>query len=157
MANQVGDPAPVLDMKGIEGKTISLYNINAPYIMVIFWEPSCIHCQKELPRIDSIYKAKWKKLGLKIYTVNVNTDLQKEVRQFIKEKGLSPDWIFTYQTAEDAKAIAKKGALNYFQLYDVYDTPSIYLLDAKKNIIAKHLSFEQFDKVLTIKANSSKK
>jgi thiol-disulfide isomerase/thioredoxin len=154
MANQVGDPAPVLDMTGLDDKVSSLYNITAPYTMVIFWEPSCIHCQKELPGIDSIYRAKWKKFGLKIYTVNINNDLQKDVPEFIKSNKLSTDWIFTYQSAEAEKAIAAKGALNYFQLYDVYDTPSIYLLDAQKHIIAKHLNIEQFDALLSLKVNT---
>ena len=157
MDNQVGDAAPALDMIGLDGKATSLYNINATYTMVIFWEPLCVHCQKELPRIDSIYKAKWKKAGVKIYAVNINTELEKEVPKFIKEKDLSADWIFTYQTPEAAKEIAAKGGLNYFQLYDVYDTPSIYLLDAQKHIIAKHLSIEQFDALLSFKVNTTNK
>lgn len=151
MANQIGDAAPALNLTDIDGKASSLYNINSPYTMVIFWDPSCSHCQKELPRIDSIYKAKWKNLGLKIYAVNVNTDLQKDVPQFIKDKKLSIDWLFTYQTAANAKMVAQKGGLDYFQLYDVYDTPSIYLLDAQKHIIAKHLSIEQFNELLDLK------
>jgi len=157
MANQVGDPAPQLDLTNIDGKPISLYNINAPYTMIIFWEPSCSHCQKELPLIDSIYRTKWKGLGVKIYTVNINRELENEVPQFIHDKKLSTDWIFSYQTANDEKTTATKGLLNYFQTYDVYDTPSIYLLDAKKRIIGKHLSIYQFDTLLSLKYSSINK
>ncbi len=60
MANQLGEPAPTLDLTDTSGKTRSLYNLKAPFTFVVFWDPNCSHCKTEIPRIDSIYKAKWK-------------------------------------------------------------------------------------------------
>jgi hypothetical protein len=37
------------------------------------------------------------------------------------------------------------GQPGYRQLYDVYQTPMLYLLDKDKNIAAKKLSFLQLD------------
>jgi hypothetical protein len=34
------------------------------------------------------------------------------------------------------------------QLYDVYQTPTIYLLDAQKKIVGKKLSWEQVDELI---------
>lgn len=148
MANQVGDPAPPLDLTLINGTPISLYSVAAPYTFVVFWDPSCSHCQQYVPQIDSIYKAKWNRLGLKVFSVNINTALNREMAAFIQNKKLSLEWIFAYQADTAAKAIAESGKLNYHQLYDVYETPTMYLLDEHKRIIAKGLSLQQFDAVL---------
>jgi len=156
MANQIGDPAPALDMTNINNKPISLYNIKAPYTMVVFWDPSCTHCQKEIPRIDSMYRAKWKGMGLKLFSVNINSALQADVVKFIADKHLDPEWVHGYQTDEAAKAIASKGQLSYLQLYDVADTPTLYLLDDKKRIIAKGLRMEQMDALMSVKENIKK-
>ncbi|MGZ3755560.1 MAG: redoxin domain-containing protein [Mucilaginibacter sp.] len=151
MANQVGDPAPALDMTSVNNKPISLYNINAPYTMIVFWDPSCTHCQKEIPRIDSMYRAKWKGMGLKLFSININAALQGDMVKFIADKHLDPDWIHAYQTPEASKAIALKGQLSYLQLYDVAETPTLYLLDDKKRIIAKGLRMEQMDTLMLVK------
>ena len=36
------------------GKATSLYSIKAPYILICFWDPTCGHCQKEVPQLDSL-------------------------------------------------------------------------------------------------------
>jgi hypothetical protein len=41
------------------------------------------------------------------------------------------------------------------QLYDVYQTPMLYLLDADKKILAKKLSYEQLNDFLDHKTKSS--
>jgi thiol-disulfide isomerase/thioredoxin len=152
MANRVGDPAPPLDLNSAtDGQQIPLYSFKSAYTLIVFWEPDCQHCQKELPRIDSIYRAKWKALDLKIYSVNINAALIKDAESFIKEKNISPDWIHVYQKENDAKKIADAGGVSYFQTYDISETPTLYLLDAQKNIVAKRLSIEQFDRLIAIK------
>ncbi len=152
MANQVGDPAPPLDLSSItDGKHISLYTLQSTYTLIVFWDPDCVHCQKELPRIDSIYRSKWKALGFKIYSVNINTTLMNKVNTFAREKNLSPDWIHTYQTENDAKKLADGGGISYFQSYDISETPTLYLLDAQKHIIAKRLNIEQIDQLIKMR------
>jgi thiol-disulfide isomerase/thioredoxin len=153
MANQVGDKAPLLDMTDITGKPVSLYNISSPYTLIVFWDPTCPHCQKELPHLDSVYKERWKAIGVKIYCVNINSSLINEMKSFVNDKHLSNDWIFAYQTDEAQKAIAKQGVPNYLQLYDIADIPTLYLLDAEKHIIAKDLNIDQLDQLIQVKSN----
>ncbi len=50
---------------------------------------------------------------------------------------------------------AKNGVANFRQLYDIYKTPTLYLLDAQKRIIGKMLSLEQFDDVLQAKIKNT--
>lgn len=148
MANQVGDPAPPLDLTLINTTPISLYAVQASYTFIVFWDPSCSHCRQFLPQLDSIYRAKWHQLNLKVFSVNINTSKNKEMEDFMKNRKLSEDWIFAYQSDTAAKLIAEKGQLNYHQCYDIYEIPSLYLLNEDKRIIAKGLSLQQFDTVL---------
>ena len=82
-----------------------------------------------------------------------------ELKKFVNEKHLSADWNFVYQPKAERDAEQTAGQPNFRQLYDVYKTPTLYLLDDKKNIIAKQLSIEQFDDLIAAKLkkqNSSK-
>jgi cytochrome oxidase Cu insertion factor (SCO1/SenC/PrrC family) len=153
VANLVGNPAPALDLTDSTGTNISLYNLKGKFTFVVFWDPTCGHCKAELPRIDSIYKARWKSLDVKIYSVNVSTaaNTDDELKKFVKEKNLNRDWIFTRQSKEAREAEQAAGLPNYRQLYDVYKTPTMYLLDDKKRIIAKQLSIEQFNDIMSAK------
>ena len=156
MANQLGEPAPVLDLTDTSGKNISLYNIKAPFTVVAFWDPNCGHCKEEIPRLDSIYKAKWKKYGVAVYSVNIYDNEIPAWKKFMNEKKLSPEWVQAYETKEAKAAGEKAGKANYRQLYDIYKTPTIYLLDKDKHIIAKQLSLEQFDDLIEAKRKSAK-
>ena len=150
MANQLGEAAPELNMIDTAGKTVSLYSIKAPFTFVSFWDPNCGHCKETIPRVDSIYNAKWKSLGVKIVGVNIDDAANDSWKKFINEHKLK-DWVHIYQPKAVREEEAKKGQANFRQLYDVFKTPTLYLLDADKHIIGKMLSIEQFDDVLQAK------
>lgn len=155
MANQLGEPAAELKMLDTAGKDVSLYGITAPYTFVVFWDPNCGHCKETVPRVDSIYEAKWKALGVKIVGVNVDDAANTEWKKFIVEHKLK-DWYHIYQPKSVKEEEAKKNIANYRQLYDVFKTPTLYLLDSQKRIIGKMLGIEQFDDVLMAKIKSQK-
>jgi thiol-disulfide isomerase/thioredoxin len=154
MANQLGNAAPVLNLTDTAGAKKDMYALNGAFTFVVFWDPTCGHCKEELPRIDSIYKAKWKANGVKVYSVNINEPQMKEYKQFIQEKNLSKDWQFVYQPKAEKDADAAAGRPNFRQLYDIFKTPTYYLLDGKKNIIAKQLTIEQFNELIDAKLKS---
>ncbi|MDB5250312.1 MAG: thiol:disulfide interchange protein TlpA [Segetibacter sp.] len=150
MANQLGEQGADLFMLDTEGKAVALYDIKAPFTFLTFWDPNCGHCKETIPRIDSIYRAKWKAQGVKIVGVNIDEGANDAWKKFITEHGLK-DWVNIYQAKKDKEEEAKKGIANFRQLYDVYKTPTLYLLDSQKRIIGKMLSIEQFDEVLQAK------
>ncbi|HEX8461856.1 MAG TPA: thioredoxin-like domain-containing protein, partial [Segetibacter sp.] len=150
MANQLGLQAADMQMLDTAKKATSLYGIEAPYTFLAFWDPNCGHCKETIPRIDSIYEAKWKAQGVKIVGVNIDEAANDGWKKFIQEHKLD-GWIHIYQPKEVRDEEAKKGVANFRQLYDVYKTPTLYLLDAQKRIIGKMLSIEQFDDVLQAK------
>ena len=150
MANLIGEQAANLQMVDSSGKEKPLYNINSDYIVICFWDPTCGHCQKQVPRLDSIYNAKWKKEGVKMYGVLTETKDVDLWKKFIKDKNLG-NWINVYETDAQRKIIADSKQASYKQLYDVIQTPTLYLLDKDKKIIAKKLTMEQLDDVLDAK------
>ena len=153
MANQLGLAAPPLVINDINDKKISLYDIASPYTFVAFWDPTCSHCKEEIPRVDSFYKAIWSKLNVKILSVNINFKELASWKTFIKENKLA-GWIHAYQTEADLnKEIQQGKPTTIRQLYDVFKTPTFYLLDANKKIIAKNLSIEQFNDFLVNTSN----
>ena len=153
MANQLGLAAPPLVINDINDKKISLYDMASPYTFVAFWDPTCSHCKEEIPRVDSFYKAIWSKLNVKILSVNINFKELASWKTFIKENQLA-GWIHAYQTEADLnKEIQQGKPTTIRQLYDVFKTPTFYLLDANKKIIAKNLSIEQFNDFLVNTSN----
>lgn len=155
MANQINEPAPQLTLTDTLGKPMSLYAVKAPFTFLVFWDPTCGHCREEVPMLDSIYEAKWKKLGVAVFSVNTNEKTFTEWKQFIKEHALG-GWYHCWQTKEAREADETAGRANFRQLFDVFQTPTMYLLDANKKIIAKKLSLEQYDSVIAAKLKSTK-
>jgi len=148
MANQLGLAAPSLIINTPENKKVSLYDQKAPYTFLAFWDPTCSHCKIEIPRLDSFYKASWKNLEVKIFSVNINFKELAAWKTFIQENHLE-NWTHAYQTEEDLNKEIKAGLPTTIrQQYDVFKTPTFYLLDANKKIIAKNLSLEQFNDFL---------
>jgi peroxiredoxin len=155
MANLIGAPAQNLELVDTAEKPRPLYDVKAPYIVICFWDATCSHCKEVVPRLDSIYQNKWKQLGVQVYGVMV--DGGKEAwMNYIHENNLK-DWIHVYETAAQREAANAAGRANYRQLYDVYQTPILYLLDKDKRIIAKKLTYDQIDEVLNVKMKQATK
>jgi thiol-disulfide isomerase/thioredoxin len=153
MANLIGERAANLEMIDSSGKAAALYNVTAEYTIVCFWDPNCGHCKEEVPRLDSIYQASWKKHDVKIYAVLTPDDkenVKPEWEKFINEHHLG-EWTHVYKTKamEDADFAAQKPGFR--QLYDITLTPTLYLLDKDKNIIGKKLTILQLNELLEVK------
>ena len=155
MSNLIGVKAANLEMVDSTGKKTPLYNVDAENILVIFWDPTCGHCKEEIPRVDSIYRASWKKHGVKIYSVLSDNEKKSDWVKYIKEHNIG-DWINVYETKEMEKAVEDAKVAGFRQLYDVIQTPTLFLLDKEKRIIGKKLGWEQLNGLLEAKWKSPK-
>ena len=153
MSNLIGEQAANLEMVDSAGVTVPLYSVNAPFIIVCFWDPTCSHCREEVPKIDSVYHAKWQKEGVKMYGVLTESKEIPKWREFINKYNLQ-SWINVYETEAQKKINEEAKKPSYKQLYDVTQTPTLYLLDKDKRIIAKKLTWQQMDDVLQMKINN---
>ncbi len=151
MANITGNPAANIELKDLNDKQTSLYEIQSPFVVVTIWDPTCSHCKEMVPKLDSAYQAKWKSLGVKMFAMAKETDGNKETwTSFIKQHKLN-DWTHVYYSKEDEKKRVEAGIPGYSQLYDVQSFPTVYLLDKDKRIIAKKVTLEQVNEILEYK------
>ncbi len=153
MANLIGDKGADLDMIDVNDKPSPLYNLSADYTVICFWDPNCGHCKEEVPRLDSIYRARWKGHNVKIYAVLTpegKENVKPEWLSFIKDHNLS-DWTHVYKTKEMEAADLAAQKPSFRQLYDITMTPTLYLLDKDKRIIGKKLTLLQLNDLLQVK------
>jgi len=157
MANLIGEKAADLEMLDTEDKPSSLYNLNADYTIICFWDPNCGHCKEEVPRLDSIYQASWKKHNVKIFAVltpDSKENAKPEWLSFIKSHNLS-EWTHVHITKEMEAAALAAQKPGFRQLYDINMTPILYLLDKDKRIIGKKLTILQLNDLLEVKWNTA--
>lgn len=131
----VGKPGANLIMQDINKNPRSLYDIKNKYTLLYIFDPDCGHCKEETPKLSSWYKKK--KYDLEVYAVSLDTSMAK-----MKE------WIKTM----DMKWITVNGPRTYVgpvqDLYDCNTTPSLYILDNRKKIIAKKLPVDKVEDFL---------
>jgi protein-disulfide isomerase len=151
MANIMGNPAENITLPDTSGKTQSLYASKSEYTIVCFWDPTCGHCRDLVPVLDSMYKAKWKKAGVKIYAVAKETEGSRKDWMNMIHKHHLDQWTNVYYSKEEDKKRVDSGIPGYSQLYDAQVVPTIYLLDKEKRIVAKKLTWQQIDEILAIK------
>jgi len=109
----------------------NLSNIKSKYTVVVFGANWCSKCTEELPEIVKLY-AKWKSQGVEV--VFVSLDVDKEMyKSFIK--------IFPFISTCDYKKWDSKIVKDYY----VFGTPTMYLLDSKREIILRPNSVKQMD------------
>ncbi len=121
------------------GDTLNLRNIKAKYLIVVFWEADCGHCKKAMPLLyDTIYP-RIRNKGVKILAIHMISSIEGKRKwvDFINDHNMY-DWINAWSPY----------SYEYKDLYDVYTTPVIYVLDENKKIIAKRISAEQTEEVI---------
>jgi thiol-disulfide isomerase/thioredoxin len=151
MANIMGRPAADIELPDATGKQTSLYGVEAPYTLVAIWDPTCGHCKEVMPKIDSLYQARWKGMGMKLFGMAKETDGTKDAwLRFIQDHKLTT-WTHVYYSKAADKARVDAGIPGYSQLYDVQSFPTLYLLDKDKRIIAKKLTENQVDEILAMR------
>jgi len=133
--NLIGKVAPDLWLPDPNGKYFRLSNINSKITVIFFWDPECSHCKKEMPKLKSVYD-NYKKYGLEVYAVYTQGD-QPKWMESISKNDLT--WINVWDPTFSS---------NFRNLYDIYSTPVIYVLDSGKKIIAKRISVETLESIL---------
>jgi thiol-disulfide isomerase/thioredoxin len=133
--NLIGQKAADLKMETISGEWVSLHEIGAEYTILYFWEPNCGFCKEASPRLYRLYQ-KYRDRGLEVFAVDTQAN-RDEWENYINENGY--DWINAWDPDQQT----------YFRFYyDIYSTPTLYLLDADKTIIAKRVDVDALEQML---------
>jgi peroxiredoxin len=144
----IGEKAPELILLDTIGSFTSLHRTDAKYLILLFYESDCGHCKKEINELKEWQTNTFQ--DVKVFAVCTDTSLV-QWKKFIHDNKL--DWINVNGTRSFTR--------DYHDLYDISMTPSLFLLDEKKTIIAKKLKtdqlipfFENYDKANQMKVRN---
>jgi thiol-disulfide isomerase/thioredoxin len=120
------------------GNFFNLYDIKATYTILYFWETDCGHCKTSTPELYEVYQ-RLKEKDVKVLAMHMLGGEEGKVKwiDFVNEHGLY-DWINCWNPYD----------FSYKKMYDVATTPSLYVLDKDKKIIAKKIDPEQAEKII---------
>ncbi len=110
---------------------LNLYSIKSEYTLVIFWESHCLFCNKTLSDLKDIYR-KIEKKQIEMIGVSLDTNAF-QFKKTIIERGYS--WISFCDFKGWNSPIIKD--------YNVSATPTMFLLDRNKKIIARPINLSQ--------------
>lgn len=122
------------------GTKLNLRQIEAKYLVLIFWEADCGHCKIAVPELYKIFEKSLQGLGVKVLAISTlfGEDGKAKWVDFVNEHGLY-GWINAWNPY----------SYDFKLKYDVLTTPQIYILDENKKIIAKKISAEQVEEIIT--------
>lgn len=126
-----GQIAADILIRGLDNKMVRLSETNADYTLVLFWATYCEHCTSLMPKLLEWYSTE-RPANLEIFAVSIDTS-EVEWRNFMSS--VDPPWVSTIEpmgwkgkSAED---------------YNVYATPTMFLLDRQRKILAKPYTFRE--------------
>ena len=130
--NIIGKTAADFKMQSYTDEFYKLSEIDSEITILVFWEPECGHCEKEIPLLNKEVWKKYNNQSIKIVAVYTQWEKDPWI-EFIHNNELS-DWIHLYDPYNRS---------NFRNNYDIYSTPVIYILDKDKKILAKRIGADQ--------------
>ena len=134
---KVGAKAPDIMGVGIEGEIYQLYWSEAKRILLVFWSTDCEYCHDFLTKIRRHLDLK---SDYELVTFAL-ADSQEEAAETVRQMRL-PGHHFYDPLRWESKA---------FLDYHITSTPTVFLLDAEKNIVCKPYDWDELK--LYIKSN----
>jgi peroxiredoxin len=132
----IGKIAPDLEVPDNKGKQVKLAGISTEYTLLVFYATTCPHCVAMMPRLKELYENQ-KPRRFEVMAVSIDTS-RSEWTSFLREQKLG--WI----NVSDMKGFAGKPADDY----NIYATPTMFLLDREKKILSKPISLMELEQAL---------
>ncbi len=112
-------------------KTQKLSDLKSPYVLIVFGASTCPKCAEEIPQIAELY-SKWKKQNVEVVFISLDQN-EQDYKQFISS--------FPFISSCDFK----KWNSPIVESYYVFGTPTMFLLDNKREILLRPNSVKQID------------
>ena len=128
---KIGSVAPKIVLPDMNGKKVNLSKIKWDKILILFYASWCPHCKEIVPKISKLYKNQKNK---KFEVLAISLDEKKtDWINFAKKNKMN--WL----NVSDLKGWYGKTALGYY----IYATPTMFVVDSERKIIAKPLTFDE--------------
>ncbi len=127
--------APEILLPDENDKPQSLYAIQADYLVIIFWDYECPHCRRALEDVRKVLQTQSEQ-NLEVFTVFTGKDL--DVWKAFLARKIPHNWTNTHLDNKYATV----------RLYNISQTPSIFLLSSDKTILSKNFTASTLDSSL---------
>ena len=134
-SNLIGMKAPELIMQDTSGQYKSLHAIKSFYTLLVFWDVSCGHCKLVVSELKKLVDRSPSD-SLQVFAVHTGKESKEWKKHVIENK-------LPFIHVSDLKQFS-----NFRQLYDVYSTPVVYLLDKEKIIQAKRIAVDKIEPII---------
>ena len=135
----LGEPAPDLLPEDIDGNPFGWDQLTKPQTLIVFWSISCPHCIELMPKLKDFAD---QHPDFEIVSVVLSPD-NKVLREFIDQEKL--DWIHLSDGLGWDSPMVKE--------YNIFGTPSLFVLDAEKKIAAKPSGIAELKEIVSMRKN----
>ena len=136
--NRIGSKAEDFVYTTASGKTGRLYNLSAPYLLLMFFNPDCKECKETTDQLKKSAVLTAAVSSGKVKVLAVYPDENLDIwRAHLND--YPPSWINAY----DKTLVIKTS-----EAYDLKAIPTLYLLDADKKVILKDVAVSQLNDFL---------
>lgn len=136
--NQAGSKATDIHFTLSSGKTENLWGVTAAYTLLLFYDPSCAHCQESIrqltgsPVIETL-SLRGGDVAARLALVTICTEGDMDVwKEF--QKFLPSTWVNGYDARNE---------LMESEAYFLRSLPAIYLLGEDKQVLLKEASIDE--------------
>jgi thiol-disulfide isomerase/thioredoxin len=120
-----------VDLKSSNSEIKTLSDLKSPYTLVVFGASWCEACSKEIPKIATLYP-KWKSKGVEVVFVSLD-ETKEAFEQFTQA--------LPFISYCDYGKWISPVVTNYY----VFGTPTMFLLNEKREILLRPTSVGQMD------------
>jgi peroxiredoxin len=132
-----GNKVPDINLLDPFDQPHRLSDLDDEIVLLIFWSSECPHCTNMLPRLNEWYKEDKGSLDLEVYTVSIDKS-RADWEEFVLLNELEGINVYDPDGWESKTS----------RQFNLYATPTMFLLDRERKILAKPVTFKEFLKAL---------
>jgi peroxiredoxin len=127
---KIGTEVPEILLPDSSGRVVAFNEIDTEKILILFYASWCSHCKELLPELYKIYSSQ-KVKKIEVFAISLDTERTDWI-EFINTYNLK--WI----NVSDLKGWNGEAAIDFH----IYATPTMFLLDNERKILAKPIVIE---------------
>ncbi len=132
-------PAPVLQLKDLDGTRHDLRQLKGSVVLINFWATWCPPCRREMPSMQRLLQA-FKGEALAVLAVDVGEDVDT-IDAFTSQLEIRPTFPILLDTRSSA-----------LQAWNVAGLPTTFLVDRQGNVVASAIGGREFDHPAIVEA-----